>query len=166
GGNRVDEGESCNAVQLGGGAGGMSQYEEWSMKHGVVAPPAFPLGGFPRSALWSALFAPHELGAEVRPPVTCKRLVDPCVSARLVVHLVEGSCGDEPLHQSASGVSEGRLETLSLSRAEPVEGNREVVDAHLRHRETCSEPQSATFARGGIYFKLRSWGTNLSMNFF
>src|SRR5262245_52580596 len=118
----------------------MSQYEDWSMKDGVVAPPAFPLGVLPRSALWSELIAPHNLSADARPPVTCKSLVDPCVSARLVVHLVEGSCGKEPLHQSAPGVSEGRLETLSLSRAEPVEGNREVVDTHLRHRETCSDP--------------------------
>src|SRR5262245_27798616 len=122
------------------------------MKDGVVAPPAFPLAVLPRSALWSELVATHDLGADVRPPVTCKSLVDPCVSARLVVHLVEGSCGEEPLHQSASGMSEGGIETLSLSRAEPVQGDREVVYAHLPHRETCSV-HSPTFAclRGDLF---------------
>src|SRR6476660_8143936 len=43
--------------------------------------------------------------------------------------------------------SEGDIETLSLPRAEPVEGNREVVDTHLRHREPCSELHSPTFTR-------------------
>src|SRR5262249_57490484 len=97
-----------------------------------------PLGVLPRSALWSELIAPHDLGADARPPVTCKSLVDPCVSARLVVHLVEGSCGEEPFHQSASDMSEGGIETLSLSRAEPVQGDPEVVYPHLRPPHTSS----------------------------
>src|SRR6516162_5533256 len=124
----------------------MGEHEDWSMKDGTVAPPSFPLVVLPRAALWSELVAPHDLGADARPPVACEGLVDPYVSARRVVHRVEGSCGEEPLHQSAAGVSEGRLETLSFPRAEPVEGNREVVDAHLRHRETSPELHSPAFA--------------------
>src|SRR5262249_38133428 len=85
------------------------------------------------------LVAPHDLGADARRPVACEGLVDPRVSARLVVHRVESSCGEEPLHQSAGGVSEGGIETLSLPRAKPVQGNREVVHAHLRHREASPE---------------------------
>src|SRR6476619_2025308 len=125
----------------------MSQDEDRSMKDGVVAPPSFPLVVLPRAALWSELVAPHDLGADARPPVTCEGLVDPRVSARLVLHRVEGSRGEEPLRQSASRVSEGRIETLSLPRAKPVEGNREVVYAHLRHRETSPELHSPTFTR-------------------
>jgi hypothetical protein len=41
--------------------------------------------------------------------------------------------------------NEGGIETLSLPRAKPVEGNREVVHAHLRHRETFPEIHSPTF---------------------
>src|SRR5262245_11703976 len=111
----------------------MGEHEDRSMKDGVVAPPPFPLVVLPGAALWSELVAPHDLDADARPPVTCEGLVNPRVSARLVVHRVESSCGEEPLHQSAGGVSEGGIETLSLPRAKPVKGNREVVYAHLRH---------------------------------
>src|SRR5262249_44709864 len=117
----------------------MGEHEDRSMKDGVVAPPPFPPIVLPRAALWSELVAPHDLGADARRPVACEGLVDPRVSARLVVHRVESSCGEEPLHQSAGGVSEGGIETLSLPRAKPVEGNREVVHAHLRHREASPE---------------------------
>src|SRR5262245_65784877 len=111
----------------------MGEHEDRSMKDGVVAPPPFPLVVLPGAALWSKLVAPHDLGADARPPVTCEGLVNPRVSARLALHRVESSCGEEPLHQSAGGVSEGGIETLSLPRAKPIKGIREVVYAHLRH---------------------------------
>ena len=50
-------------------------------------------------------------------------------------------------HSISGGVSEGGIETLSLPRAKPVEGNREVVYAHLRHRETSPELHSRTLTR-------------------
>src|SRR6478672_11490261 len=109
----------------------MSQDEDRSMKDGVVAPPSFPLVVLPRAALWSELVAPHDLGADARPPVTCEGLVDPRVSARLVLHRVESLCCEAPVHQPAGGVPEGGIETLSLPRGKPVEGNREVVYVHL-----------------------------------
>src|SRR5262249_7940950 len=137
----------------------MGEYEDRSMKDGIVAPPPFPPIVLPRAALWSELVAPHDLGADARRPVTCEGLVDPRVSARLVVHRVESSCGEEPLHQSAGGVSEGGIETLSLPRAKPVEGNREVVYAHLRHREATPELHSPTFTRTPHrrHYQLRHW---------
>src|SRR5262249_5952674 len=99
----------------------MGEHEDRSMKDGGVTPPPFPLVVLPRAPLWSELFAPHDLVADPRPPVACEGLVAPRVAARLVVHRVESSCGEEPLHQSAGGVSEGGIETLSLPRAKPVE---------------------------------------------
>src|SRR5215831_16844381 len=125
----------------------MGEHEDRSMKDRVVAPPPFPLVVLPRAALRSELVAPHDLGADARPPVTCEGLIDPRISARFVVHRVESSCGEEPLHQSAGGVSEGSMETLSLPRAKPVEGNREVVYAHLRHREASPELHSPSEER-------------------
>ncbi len=56
-------------------------------------------------------------------------VVDPAAAARLADHLVPPPCGEHPFVQPFAGVAERCLPSLTLTGAETVKRDGEVVDA-------------------------------------
>ena len=106
------------------------QHEYRSVEHGIIAPPPFPLLVDPRTSLGPELVAAHDLGTDACRPVAGECLIDAGASARSAVHLLERASPHEPLDEASSGVPERLFEGLSLTGAEAVQGDGEVVDSN------------------------------------
>src|SRR5262245_6438694 len=135
--------ERRTTIHLDGGPDVVGEDEDGGVIDRVVAPPPPPLIVRPRAALRTELVATHDLRADAGTPLAGKGLVEAGASAGLSLHGVMRSSREEPLHQSALRVPEGRVKALALTSAKSVERDREVVDAHLRHEVP---PRSASLA--------------------
>src|SRR5580704_5009851 len=115
----------------------VSEHEHRRVERRVRAPPTAPLvvGADigPRPGLRAELAPAHDLRAEAEIDPLGERLVDPRRAAGIADHRVPEAGGEIPLVQTMAGVPERGVEREALAGPEPVEGDREVVDADLGH---------------------------------
>ena len=77
----------------------------------------------------SELSGTHDLGADPRVVQPKERIVDAAAAAGLADHLVPPSRAEHPLVQPFARVAEGLLEGQPFAGPEPVERDREELDA-------------------------------------
>src|SRR5690606_20506780 len=88
----------------------------------------------PRAAGRRAELAPtHDLGAEADPMTFGERVVDADAATGLADHRAPEPGGEHPLVQAFPGVAERLVDGEAVAGPEPVERDREVVDADLGH---------------------------------
>src|SRR5437763_7149838 len=114
----------------------MGEYEHRGVEGRVVSPPSLPVEVLPRTPLGSELVAAHDLGTDVPAEVANEVVVQPSGSAGLAAVRPAGG-GERPGAQvdreaddaatSVLGLSEGRLEALTLAGTEPVRRQEEVL---------------------------------------
>ena len=139
----------------------MGEHVHRRMKGRVIAPPTVPRFICPRSALRPELVPAHDLHTDPGAPSTGEGLVDAGASAGVAVRLLdaaEATGGKEPLVETGTSVSEGRLEALTFTGAETVKRHRKVVDPNARHRRSPQCPAT------GVHDVLRQdngWGARI-----
>jgi hypothetical protein len=78
---------------------------------------------------WGAeLVRPHDLGADSRSEPLRERVINPAAAAGLADHPVPPLRGEHPFVQPFAGVAERCLLSLTLTGAETVKRDGEVVD--------------------------------------
>jgi hypothetical protein len=129
----IDEMERRPARHLDRGPLVMGEHVHRSVKRRVIAPPALPLLVSPQPELGSKLVPAHDLDADVRIPVAGEGIVDAGASACVALRVgkaAKGASGKELFVEPVTSVAEGRLESLTVTGAESVERDREVVDSN------------------------------------
>ena len=84
-------------------------------------------------------FRPHNFGADPWPVTVGHYVIDSFVAAISAEYFAMGEpCSEHPLVQSMPGMAEWCLEREPLAGSEPVERNREAVDADAAHGSSSS----------------------------
>ena len=115
----------------------MRQDKHRRVERRIRPPPPLPLviGAEigPGACLGTELPTAHDLRTEPEVDPLCERVVNTDAAAFLADHRVPEAGGEVPLVEAVAGVAERSVEREALAGAEPVEGDREVVDTDLGH---------------------------------
>ena len=131
----VDEVEHRPALHLDRRARVVREDEDRRVERRVRSPPAAPLvvgaDVGPGPGLRAELAPAHDLGADAAAVPLGERVVDARGAAALADHRAPEPRREHPLVQAFAGVPERRVERDAVTRAEPVQRDREVVDPDL-----------------------------------
>jgi hypothetical protein len=129
-GNEVKSGSALHYLGL---AFVVRQDEGWRVVRRIVAPPALPVGVWPRTAHRTEHVAAEDESAEIIHGTPRELVVDSCRTALLALHRTKHSSGKKPLEKLGATLSERIVQALFWAGAEPIDRNAKSSDANFWH---------------------------------